>query len=100
MKLTIKVEFTDAAGEVKSDTLVTSMSTIVAWERHFRRKASDLASGGVGIEDIAFLAWHRLSSLKREARGFDEWLDGVVDLEVVEAADPGPPTKPDTSGDN
>jgi hypothetical protein len=100
MKLTIKVEFTDAAGVVKSDSVVTAMSTIVAWERNFKRKASDLGSGGVGIEDIAFLAWHRLTSLKREARSFDEWLEGVVDLELLDSADPGPPTKPDTSGVN
>jgi hypothetical protein len=100
MKISIKVAFTDAAGEQKVDTVTTALSTVVAWERHFRRKASEFGSGQIGLEDITFLAWHRLTVLKREGRPFDEWLESVDEVEVVEVADSGPPTKPDTSGDN
>ena len=33
----------------------TTLFTIVAWERKFKRKASDLGNG-VGVEDLAFMA--------------------------------------------
>ena len=37
-------------------TVTTTLEVIVAWERKFKRKASELATG-LGIEDLLFLAW-------------------------------------------
>lgn len=98
MKLRIKVDWTKA-GKPESTEVTTTLATVVAWERQFRRKASELATG-VGMEDILFLAWHRLNALKLDERQFDEWIDDAEDVEVLDGADAGPPTKPDTSGDN
>lgn len=98
MKLRIKVRW-KVDGESRNVEVSTTLATIVAWERQFRRKASDMGSG-IGIEDILFLAWHQLSSLKMDGRDFESWMPDVEDVEVVESGDAGPPTKPDTSGDN
>lgn len=98
MKLKIKVSW-KRAGKLKKTDVTTSLATIVAWERHFRRKASELGSG-IGVEDIMFLAWHKLNADGQDERSFDDWINDVEDVEIVDAADPGPPTKPDTSGDN
>lgn len=51
MKLTLAV--TLDTGE--QFTVSTNLYTIVAWERKYKRKASDMANG-VGVEDLAFLA--------------------------------------------
>jgi len=98
MKLTIKVKWT-LDNDVREQQVVTSLATVVAWERHFRRKASEMGSG-IGMEDILFLAWHRLNATKVDVRQFDEWVESVEDVEIVEAGDAGPPTKPATSGAN
>ena len=50
MKLRMLIDIGDGPFEVE-----TKLSTIVAWERKYKRKASELATG-IGIEDLAFLA--------------------------------------------
>jgi len=50
MQLTLRVDQGEGPIEVS-----TNLFTIVSWERKFKRKASDLASG-IGIEDLAYLA--------------------------------------------
>ena len=50
MKITIRYTRKGETVEVS-----TSLLTVVAWERKFKRKASDMGNG-MGIEDIAFLA--------------------------------------------
>ncbi len=37
-------------------TVTTNLGVIVAWERKFKRKASQLGDG-IGVEDLAFMAW-------------------------------------------
>jgi len=51
MQLTLKVELPD-----NTYTVTTNLYVVVAWERKFKRKASDMANG-IGIEDLAFLAF-------------------------------------------
>lgn len=51
MKLTLKVDLGDGPY-----TVTTNLGTIVAWERKFKRKASEMATA-IGAEDLAFLAW-------------------------------------------
>lgn len=98
MKLRIKVKWA-VGDDARNAEVTTTLATIVAWERHFRRKASDMGSG-IGIEDILFLAWSQLCALKLESRDFDTFVGQVEDVEVVDIGDSGPPTKPDTSGAN
>ena len=49
----LKLQITPIDGEPYQ--VETNLFTVVAWERKYKRKASDMANG-VGIEDLAFLA--------------------------------------------
>ena len=51
MQLTMKLTFADS-----EQTVTTNLMTIVAWERKYKRKMSDLQHG-IGAEDLAYLAW-------------------------------------------
>jgi hypothetical protein len=78
MQLTLKVDQGEGPIEVS-----TNLFTIVAWERKFKRKASDMASG-IGIEDLAYLA-HQAC----QQNGIlvpvvlDDFIKKLVTLEVV-----------------
>jgi len=78
MKITIR--YTRKA-EVQEVT--TTLGTIVAWERKFKRKASDMGNG-MGIEDIAFLAFEASKTHKVVVpASFDEFLNQLDNIEVV-----------------
>ncbi len=51
MQLTMKLTFADS-----EQTVSTNLMTIVAWERKYKRKASQIGDG-IGIEDLAFMAY-------------------------------------------
>ena len=68
----------------------------IAWERHAKRRMSDLADG-LGMEDMAFLAWSALRRRSSEPRPpFDVWIQHLSDLEFLED-EPPTPTKPEAS---
>ena len=75
-------------------TVITSLKDVIEWERRYKRRASDLAQG-VGMEDLAFLAW---SAGKREKIAafttgtLDTFVDKLEALEVVNAT-PAHPTE-------
>ena len=79
MKLTLKVETTDTAYEV-----ATNLFVIVMWERKYKRKASDMASG-IGVEDLAFMAYEasKLNKIVVPAE-FDTFVKGLTNIEVVD----------------
>jgi hypothetical protein len=88
MKLTLRVDTGDGVYEVS-----TNLAIIVAWERKYRRKASDLAQG-IGMEDLAFMAFE---ASKRNnvvvPVEFDKFVEKLVTLEVV-SEEPENPTDP------
>ena len=79
MKLDLKVTTNDGAY-----TVSTNLFVIVAWERKYKRKASDLASG-IGVEDLAFMAYE---SCKQQNIPvpllFDDYGKQLQAIEVVE----------------
>ncbi len=81
-----------------TEQVTTTIATAAAWERKFKRRASDLQAG-IGIDDIMFMAWHQLNVNKREGRDYDTWLQSVEDFEVVETAHANP-TEATASGDS
>ena len=89
MKLTIKVSFKTPAAELVTEQVTTTIATAAAWERKFKRRASELQAG-IGIDDIMFMAWHQLNVNKREGRDNDTWLVSVEEFEVVETAHANP----------
>ena len=75
----------------------TSLLTVVAWERKFKRKASDMGNG-MGIEDIAFLAFEASKQHKVVVpAAFDDFLASLESIEVVseETENPTPAAPPD-----
>lgn len=54
----------------------------IAWERHSKRKISDLVNG-IAMEDMAFLAH---SALKRQGtqKPFDGWIMSVAEIEMAD----------------
>jgi hypothetical protein len=79
MKLTLRVDQGDGPIEVS-----TNLFTIVAWERRFKTKASNIANG-IGMEDLAFMAHTAL-----QQNGvivpvvLDDFINKLVVLEVVD----------------
>ncbi len=77
----------------------TTLGTIVAWERKFKRKASDMANG-MGIEDIAYLAFEASKQHKVVVpAAFDDFLNTLDNLELVgdEPENPTPAAPSDES---
>jgi len=62
MKLTLSVRLTD--GETYQ--VITNLFVIISWERKFKRRASDL-SNGIGMEDLAFMAYEASKQARRLA---------------------------------
>ena len=83
MQLTLKVELPD-----NTYTVTTNLYVVVAWERKFKRKASDMANGIV-IEDLAYLAFEasKLNKIVVPAE-FDNFIKQLVNIEVVEQEQP------------
>jgi len=85
MKLTLKVETADTAYEV-----VTNLFVIVLWERKYKRKASEMASG-IGVEDLAFMAFEasKLNKIVVPAE-FDTFVKSLVAIDVLNTEAPNP----------
>jgi hypothetical protein len=78
MKLDLKV--TTAEGLY---TVSTNLFVIVAWERKYKRKASELATG-IGIEDLAFMAYESCKQSNVPVPLlFDDYIKQLQAIEVV-----------------
>ena len=64
-------------------TVTTNLFVVVAWERKYKRKASELASG-IGVEDLAFMAYEscKQSGITVPAV-FDDYVKKLAAIEVV-----------------
>lgn len=80
MQLTLKAVFTDGT----SQTIETNLATVVAWERKYRRKASEMASG-IGVEDLAFMCYtaSQKAGITVPAT-LDLYIDKLRNIEVVD----------------
>ena len=77
----------------------TDLGIIVAWERKFKRKASDLAKG-IGMEDLSFLAYEATKSAGMVIPAvFDDFIKKTRRIEAVEA-ESASPTQGAPSDDN
>ena len=79
MQLHLHVTTTDG----QDYTVTTNLFVVVAWERKYKRKASDLASG-IGVEDLAFMAFEscKQSGITVPAV-FDDYVKKLAAIEVV-----------------
>jgi hypothetical protein len=85
MKLKMQVEEKDA-----TYTVETNLFVIIAWERRFKRKISDL-SNGIGMEDLAFMAYECCKQIGHPVPPvFDNYIQRLVNIEVLEDAPVNP----------
>lgn len=85
MQLRLRVDTGEGPVEIDTD-----LFTIVAWERKFKRKASDMAAG-IGIEDLAFMAWTASQQHGITVPvSLDDYIKRLRNLEVVEQDQPRP----------
>jgi hypothetical protein len=92
MKLTIRFDIGYGPA-----TITTTLATLVAWERKFKMKTSDLADN-FGMEDMAFMAWHSAKVQTEHGQSipveFDSFVNKLVEIEIVSTASTNP-TKAD-----
>jgi hypothetical protein len=82
MQLTLKPVFKDG----NTYEVQTNLMTIVLWERKYKRKASDMASG-IGVEDLAFMCYEasRLNGITVPST-LDTFINSLTNIEVVDQA--------------
>jgi hypothetical protein len=84
MKLTIRFDIGYGYA-----TITTTLATLVAWERKFKMKTSDLADN-FGMEDMAFMAWHTAKTQTEHGQSipveFESFINKLVDIEIVNSA--------------
>jgi hypothetical protein len=84
MQLRLKATFID--GTVNE--VVTNLSTVVAWERKYKRKASEMAQG-IGVEDLAFLCYEATRASGTTVPGtLDQFITSLNSIDVLESQDP------------
>ena len=80
MKLTIRFDIGYGYA-----TITTTLATLVAWERKFKMKTSDLADN-FGMEDMAFMAWHTAKTQTEHGQSipveFDSFINKLVNIEI------------------
>ena len=82
MKLQIRITQTD--GQVFQ--VKTNLFVIVAWERKFKRKSSDLGSA-IGHEDLLFMAYEAAKQSNVPVPPvFDDFIKRVEDVDVIQEA--------------
>ena len=82
MQLTLKPVFKDG----NSYEVQTNLMTIVLWERKYKRKASDMASG-IGVDDLAFMCYEasRLNGITVPST-LDTFINSLTNIEVIDQA--------------
>jgi hypothetical protein len=95
MKLTIRFDIGYGPA-----TITTTLATLVAWERKFKMKTSDLADN-FGMEDMAFMAWHSAKVQTEHGQSipveFDSFVNKLVEIEIVSTASSNPTTADHTA---
>ena len=72
------------------NTVTTNLFTVVTWERKYKRRAGDLATG-IGAEALAFLAYEASKQAGITVPLlFDDYLKSIVSLGVVSSEDQNP----------
>jgi hypothetical protein len=94
MNITLRVTRNGETYDVTTNLMVT-----VLWERKFKARASDLATG-VSMEALAYMAFEasKMNSIVTPV-AFDDFIKSVENLEVVDN-EPANPTQPAVTAGN
>jgi hypothetical protein len=75
-QLTLRIELSD--GTVVE--VLSSAGDIVKWEAHFNIGIDKLEK----VTHLLYLAWLAVTRLKKTAESFDDWIELVVKVEVID----------------
>ena len=79
MKLKLQIEEKES-----TYTVETNLFVIIAWERKFKRKISELSTG-IGMEDLAFMAYESCKQINHPVPAiFDDYIRRLVNIEVLD----------------
>jgi len=79
--------------------VITTPLVLIRWERKMKSKVSHLASGDIGLEDLAVMAYEASRVAGRTVpANFDDWLGNIRSIEPVGDETPDP-TDAAPSGD-
>lgn len=81
MRLNFEIQYVD--GEAVTAQAV--VADFIAYERGTGRKSSQFHEG-IGMEDMAYVAWASLKRTGHTDKSFEEWFLTLADLEVAEQA--------------
>jgi hypothetical protein len=86
MQLTLQIDLGNGPVQVKTNLMV-----IVNWERKYKRKASQIGEGGIGMEDLAFMAHEacKICSVQVPLM-LDDFIKQLISLEVVDNEEGNP----------
>lgn len=82
MKITVKVDYGHGPQVVTASPLA-----IIGWEKENRTKISNLASNGIGVTDLAELAYRQLKLEGKVTVSLEEFERELVDIDPI-ADDP------------
>mgnify|MGYP000267965690 CR=1 FL=1 len=83
MKVKLKVDTGEGPYEV-----TTNLWVITQWERKYKRKASEMASG-IGVEDLAYLCYEATRASGTTVPGtLDQFITLLQSIDVLETQDP------------
>ena len=87
MQLTLQIDLGNGPVIVKTNLMV-----IVNWERKYKRKASEISNSGIGVEDLAFMAYEaaKIAGIGQIPLMLDDFIKQLVSLEVVDGENPNP----------
>jgi hypothetical protein len=85
MNLTLRIDLGEGPFDV-----TTNLYVMVAYERKFKRKASDMATG-IGVEDLLYLAYEacKLHGVVVPV-AFDDFVKRAVSIEAIAQDDENP----------
>ena len=84
MQLRLKATFNDGT----TNEVVTTLATVVAWERKYKHKASEMAQG-IGVEDLAYLCYEATRASGTTVPGsLDQFISTLLSIDVLETQDP------------
>jgi hypothetical protein len=67
-----------------SITVRAALVDIVAWEQHFERPSSTLASDSIYARDLVWLAWHAQHRTSATGLDFMDWVATLEEIDNVE----------------
>jgi|TARA_R110000744_G_scaffold145453_4_gene258102 hypothetical protein len=80
--ISLKMDVATTTGE-KVPVVITPRVQ-VEFERHFKFGIAKAFTDDMHMEYVYYLAWRAMTHAQKTAEAFDDWLDSVSDIEMVD----------------